>query len=120
MISGQPNVDNPNRYPANSGLTAAARLRGTAAVLAAAGRSSGVTTAITYDVRVGTSICESNPRANNSAMATGRFGANGSAIKQKFAGKCVKTIVLIKPNRLDSRTAIKNDTAAQRPAQNKI
>ena len=36
-----------SRTPANAGLIAEARLRGTAVTLAAAGRSAGVTTAMT-------------------------------------------------------------------------
>lgn len=59
--------------PAKAGLIDDARLRGTAVKLAAAGLSAGVTTAITYDVRVGTSICESAERIKSSASATVRF-----------------------------------------------
>jgi hypothetical protein len=47
MISGQPNVDSLSIHPAAIGGNADARLRGTFVTLAAAGRSSGVTTAIT-------------------------------------------------------------------------
>ena len=50
-------------------LTAEARLRGTVVMLAAAGRSAGGTIAITYELRVGTSICDSALLTNNNAMA---------------------------------------------------
>jgi len=56
MISGQPNVDSLSIHPAAIGGSADARLRGTLVMLAAAGRSSGVTTAMTYEPRAGTSI----------------------------------------------------------------
>lgn len=58
-FSGHPNEERPSIQPARTGLAAAARLRGTEVMLAAAGRSAGVTMAITYELRVGTSICES-------------------------------------------------------------
>ena len=48
---------------------AQANVLGTAVILAAAGRSSGLTTAMTYDALVGTSICDSALRASNRAMA---------------------------------------------------
>ena len=47
MINGQPNVLAFNNAPASNGVVADARLRGTLVTLAAAARSSGVTTAIT-------------------------------------------------------------------------
>ena len=47
ITSGQPKLETPSRYPASSGLTADARLRGTDVMLAAAARSPGATTAIT-------------------------------------------------------------------------
>ena len=59
MTNGQPNAELVRSAPANIGLSAEAKLRGTAVTLAAAGRSSGATTDITKEVRVGTSICES-------------------------------------------------------------
>jgi hypothetical protein len=45
--SGQPKVVAVSKNPETNGPTAAARLRGTFVTLAAAGRSSGVTTAMT-------------------------------------------------------------------------
>jgi hypothetical protein len=50
-------------------LAAEARLRGTDAKLAAAGRSASVTTVITQDDRVGTSICGSAVRTSSGASA---------------------------------------------------
>src|SRR5262245_2028975 len=58
MSNGQARRDAANKAPANAGLAAAARLRGTDVKLAAAARSISVTTAMTYEERVGTSICE--------------------------------------------------------------
>ena len=47
MTSGSAKNDADNSAPDNAGLTADARLRGTAVTLAAAVRSAGVTTAMT-------------------------------------------------------------------------
>jgi len=57
--------------------------------LAAAGRSAGVTTAITYDVRAGTSICDSADRSNRHPTASHTVGMNAVAISNAFAGRCV-------------------------------
>src|SRR3954453_21404960 len=73
--SGQPNGDTVSSQPDRSGATAEARLRGTAVTLAAAGRSSGVTTAMTYEERVGTSICDSRLRRISNANAIQTVGA---------------------------------------------
>ena len=62
ITKGKPVKEVVSSAPAKAGLNDDARLRGTAVTLAAAGRSGGVTTAMTYDVRVGTSICESAER----------------------------------------------------------
>src|SRR5436190_16051596 len=111
MISGQPKPDTPSRYPAISGLTADARLRGTAVMLAAAARSAGVTTAITYELRVGTSICDSALRTSNSAIAIPSEGANGTMINSTLDGICVKTIVLIRPILVAIRAASRYENA---------
>src|SRR3954469_19740820 len=97
--NGQPKVEIPSIHPARNGLAAEARLRGTDVMLAAAGRSSGETIAITYELRVGTSICERALRTNNSASAHSRLGTNGTSTRQRLAGMCVNTIVLTRPNR---------------------
>src|SRR5579864_3459605 len=103
-----------------AGLTAAAKLRGTAVTLAAAGRSAGVTTAMTYEVRVGTSIWDKALRASSRPMTVGRFGAKATRTRKMFDGRWVKTIVLMRPMRSESGTATRKDTAAQRLLQNRI
>src|SRR5215475_12122492 len=105
MTSGKPENAVENSAPASAGLRDDARLRGTAVTLAAAGRSSGVTTAITYDVRVGTSICESAERTSSSASTAARLGTNAATITQTLDGMWVNTIVLTRPKRFASRAA---------------
>src|SRR5258705_6759652 len=103
-----------------SGLAADARLRGTVVTLAAAGRSAGVTIAITYELRVGTSICESALLTNRSAITVARSGMNGIATRHRFAGRCVNTIVLTRPMRLAMRTATRYEIDVRMPVQKKI
>ena len=43
-------------------------------------RSSAATTAIVYDCRVGTSICEVLKRKSSMAIASGRLGISGTSI----------------------------------------
>ena len=73
MISGHPKLVCASIQPARSGGSALARLRGTLVTLAAAARSSGSTTAITYDVRAGTSICDSSARAGGTPPPARRW-----------------------------------------------
>src|SRR5205823_2564668 len=80
MTSGQPKLESPSKYPAMIGLTAPAMLRGAEVMPAAAGRSGGVTTAITYDVRAGTSIWQSALRTSRSPIAISSRGAKGTRI----------------------------------------
>jgi len=87
--SGHPNPDTLSKDPASTGPRAAAKLRGTEVMLAAAGRSAGGTIAITYDVRVGTSICESALRARSSAIAQPSVGMNGTRMRKRLDGRCV-------------------------------
>lgn len=54
--------------PEVAGLIDEAWLRGTAVKLAATVRSAGVTTAITYEVRVRASICENAAMVSNSKV----------------------------------------------------
>ena len=108
-----------NSAPLSVGLSAAARLRGTAVKLAAALRSAGVTTAITKAVRVGTSICDKALRTNSSASATGRLGASAARTSQILAGMCVNTIVLSSPMRRATRGAASCEVALSKPAQKK-
>src|SRR5215471_14376308 len=102
------------------GLTADARLRGTEVTLAAAGRSGGVTTAMTYEVRVGTSICDNALRTSSSPITTARLETKGITRRQMFAGRCVNTIVLTRPKRRATRTATKKDAAVRRLVQKKM
>src|SRR6188472_1160974 len=111
MTSGHPNVVRANIQPARIGGTAEARLRGTAVTLAAAGRSAGVTTAITYEVRVGTSICDSAERSSNSPSVRYRLGENAARIRNTLEGICVNTMVLTSPMRLAIQAATGNEKA---------
>jgi len=78
---------------------------GTAVTLAAAVRSAGITTAITYDVRVGTSIWERAERTSSSVSTMVTFGENAARIRQTLEGMCVNTMVLTRPKRVPSRAA---------------
>ena len=105
--------------PLSVGLSAAARLLGTAVKLAAALRSAGVTTAITYAVRVGTSICDKALRTSSKASAIGRLGANAASTRHTLAGRWVKTMVLSKPMRRATIGAARREPALSNPAQKK-
>src|SRR5262245_48380633 len=105
MTSGKPENAVENSAPASVGLMDDARLRGTAVTLAAAGRSAGVTTAITYEVLVGTSICDSAARINSSISTAVKLGRNAARIRQMLDGIWVKTIVFTRPNFLERRAA---------------
>src|SRR4051812_15604105 len=107
ITRGHPKPDAARRKPDRMGLIAAARLRGTAVMLAAAARSPGVTTAMTYEVRVGTSICESALRTSSNITAVERVGANGTSTKQTLAGRWVNTIVFTSPMRSEIQDAAK-------------
>ena len=87
---------------------------------AAADRSSGSTTAMTYDWRVGTSIWLRLNRSSRTAIASGSVGISGTRISRMFEGRWVKTIVLMRPNRAAIRAADSDDTAARRLAPKKI
>src|ERR1700755_1569361 len=94
ITSGRPENAVDNSAPAMVGLIAAARLRGTAVTLAAAGRSAGGTRALTEDVRVGTSICDSAARIKSSVSTAVKSGTSAARIRQMLDGMWVKTIVL--------------------------
>src|SRR5947209_3140622 len=100
-----------------NGLAAEARLRGTAVMLAAAGRSTGVTIDITYELRVGTSICDSALRMNSSTITGLSAGMNGIRIRQMLDGMCVHTIVATSPKRFAKRTATRYEPAVSTPVQ---
>src|ERR671923_1245313 len=119
MTSGQFSSPSEKKAPASAGLSAAARLRGTAVTLAAAARSGGVTTAITYEDRGGTSICDRAARPNRHASASWSDGANAARIRNTLAGMCVKTIVLTSPIRRAIHAATGNENADSSPDQKK-
>src|SRR5258706_15203915 len=109
-----------NKNPTNKWLIAAPVVRATPVIPAAADRSSGRTTAIVYDCRVGTSIWLMLKRKSSTATASGRLGIRGKRISSRFEGRWVKTIVRIRPKRAASRDASKAETPAHRFAQKKI
>src|SRR5262249_25885298 len=109
--SGSPENPVPSKAPLSAGPTDRARLRGAAVIPAAADCSAGVTTAITYDVRVGTSICDSAARMSRNISTTGRLGTNAATIRQRFDGICVNTIVFTRPIRFAIRAATRYENA---------
>jgi hypothetical protein len=71
-------------------------------------------------VRAGTSIEETRLRASRVAMASGRVGMKGVAIRKRLAGRWVKTIVCTRPIRAARRGAASWEKAEKRPDQKKI
>src|SRR5512136_1600446 len=80
--------------PVIDGEMATPVVRATPVTPAAADRSSGSTTAIVYDWRVGTSICEMLKRSSKTMTANGKVGIKGTRISKMFDGMWVKTLVL--------------------------
>src|SRR4051794_39577623 len=119
MTSGAPAKVPASSTPASAGLIAEASVRGTAVTLAAAGWSCGATTAMTYDVRVGTSICDSAERISSNVRAIRRFGAKAAAIRHRLDGIWVNTIVLTRPTCRASQAATGYENAARRFDQKK-
>ena len=119
MTSGSAYIPAANRAPAIAGLTAAARLRGTEVTLAAAERYAGVTTTMTYEERVGTSIWESAARASRKAMARCILGEKAAQIKNRLDGRCVKTMVFTSPIFRDSQAATGKENAENTADQKK-
>src|SRR3954453_8438772 len=111
MINGQPNVVWSSIQPAAIGGSAEARLRGTLVTLAAAARSEGVTTVITYALRTGTSMLDRRLRPIRQPTANGAGGMNAAEISSICAGRWVKTMVRNGPMRRSMRTATKPDAA---------
>src|SRR5665648_1303929 len=68
------------KKPVSVGEMAAPTERAIPVTPEAADLSSGATTAMVYDWRVGTSICEILKRASRTAMASGRVGISGTSI----------------------------------------
>src|SRR5258706_11797604 len=102
-----------NRSPANTGARAAPVVRATPVMPAAEDRSSARTIAIVYDCLVGTSIWLILKRSRSARVAKARFGISGTRISRMFEGRCVKTIVLTRPNRDARRDAAKAENPAR-------
>src|SRR5512139_1638567 len=80
--------------PLSAGETSAPTERAMVVTPEAAERSSGSTTAIVYDWRVGTSICEMLKRSSSTSTANGKVGINGTRINKMFEGMWVKARVI--------------------------
>ena len=87
---------------------------------AAADRSSGSTTAIVYDWRVGTSIWLMLNRMSSTSVARASFGMNGTRISSTLDGRWVNTIVRMSPNRAASGPAASAEKAARMLAANRM
>src|SRR5438477_4621334 len=74
--------------PARNGEIADPIERATPVTPEAAERSSGRTTAMVYDCRVGTSICEILKRTKRTRMASDSDGISGTRRRRMFDGKC--------------------------------
>src|SRR6202521_2321840 len=109
-----------NINPTNKGLIAAPVVRATPVIPAAAERSSGLTTAIVYDCRVGTSIWLMLKRKSKTKTASLRFGISGTTISRMFEGRWVATMVLMRPKREASRDASSDEIPAKIFAQKKM
>jgi hypothetical protein len=103
-----------------AGEIAAPVVRAIPVTPAAADRSSGSTTAMTYDWRVGTSIWLRLNRRSRTAIASGRLGMIGTRMRSTFDGRCVNTMVFTSPIRAAIRDADSDDTAASMFAPKKI
>ena len=74
------------KIPHNAGEREAPTERAMLVTPPAADRSSGDTTAIRYDCRVGTSICEILNRNSNTVIANGNVGMKGTRHKRMLDG----------------------------------
>src|SRR3954453_16036196 len=96
-----------NKTPTNNGAKAAPVVRATQVMPVVADRSSGRTTAIVYDWRVGTSIWLILNRRKSTRTAEESVGISGTRIRRIFDGRWVNTIVFMRPNREASGEAQK-------------
>src|SRR5262249_145487 len=120
-MRGQPKLEWTSIQPASTGGNAAASERGTFVTLAAAARSSGGTTAITYDCRAGTSMFETHMRRRRHATAAAAFGITPATMsRRRVGGRCVYPIVSMRPMRAASRDETSCENAAHRLATKKI
>src|SRR6266536_2606346 len=101
--------------PASAGPTGRVTYRAVLVTAAAAVRSAGGTSAITYAWRVGTSICDSTVRASSNPTAAGRVGASGTAASSRLDGRWVNTIVRSSPTLAASSGAARNEAACSSP-----
>lgn len=86
----------------------------------AADLSSLLTAIIVYVCRVGTSICEMLNLKRSIAIAVVRFGISGTKRSKIFDGRCVKTIVFIRPSLPAILIAYKDERPAIKFAAKKI
>lgn len=103
----------PMKIPASEGERAAPTERAMDVTPEAAERSSGDTTAIVYDWRVGTSIWDMLKRSRSRVIASDKLGMSGMSIRKMLDGMWVKTIVLINPNFWAILTASKAEIPAR-------
>src|SRR5919204_3426933 len=120
MKNGAENAPTLNATPAMAGEIALVVVRATLVMPAVAVRSSGSTTAIVYDCRVGTSICETLMRARKNATASRGVGASGTSMSSTFDGRCENTIVLSRPKRSANQPAASSDAPERIPTQKKM
>src|SRR6476646_3633038 len=99
--------------PASAGERDAPMVRAIPVTPAAAERSSEATTAIVYDWRVGTSICEKLNRSRKTPIAKDKLGIRGTSMSRILDGRCVNTIVLTSPIRAATRAAARAEIAAK-------
>src|SRR5262249_36766975 len=97
--------------PATDDEAAQQRLRVRLVTPLAYVRSCGPTTAATYDCRVGTSISTRASRRRNKATAHRAEDTNEAAIRKRLDGRCVNTMVLIKPKCLANQAAPRWESA---------
>src|SRR5437867_2333743 len=120
MKNGADSAPALNATPAIAGEMALVVVRATLVIPAVAVRSSGSTTAIVYDCRVGTSICEMLIRARKNATASRDVGASGTSISSRFDGRCENTIVFSRPKRSANQPAASSDAPERMPTQKKM
>src|SRR5205823_3800357 len=88
---------------------------GRRSLLAPAARSSGGTTDITYDWRAGTSMLERLMRRSSSVTAAVTLGTMPASSRNRLAGRCVYTMVSMRPMRAASRDETNCENAPHSP-----
>src|SRR6058998_1221930 len=102
--------------PEENGPIDCATLRAVFVPAFAAVRSLRPTIPARYAWRVGTSIWERAIRARYAPRAGRKPGARGTAIRRRFEGMWVNTIVSRSPNRSPRRAAARKERAVSTPA----